>query len=92
MSKDTIIEFKKPEEERTDPLTDGCAKRLPGSTAGEGCQGLSAGTISRLKDRWRADLAKWQQRDLDKKRYVYFWADGVYFNIRGDEARQCILL
>jgi len=23
---------------------------------------------------------------------VYFWADGVYFNIRGDEARQCILV
>jgi transposase-like protein len=33
-----------------------------------------------------------QQRKLDKKRYVYFWADGVYFNIRGDEARQCILV
>ena len=59
---------------------------------GKDARGLSAGTISRLKDRWRADLAKWQQRDLDKKRYVYFWADGVYFNIRGDEARQCILV
>jgi putative transposase len=32
------------------------------------------------------------QEALDKKRYVYFWADGVYFNIRGDEARQCILV
>lgn len=59
---------------------------------GKDAKGLSAGTISRLKDRWRADLAKWQQQQLDKKRYVYFWADGVYFNIRGDEARQCILV
>ena len=59
---------------------------------GKDAKGLSAGTISRLKDGWRADLAKWQQRELDKKRYVYFWADGVYFNIRGDEARQCILV
>ena len=23
---------------------------------------------------------------------MYFWADGVYFNIRGDEARQYILV
>ena len=59
---------------------------------GKDAKGLSAGTISRLKDGWRADLAKWQQQKLDKKRYVYFWADGVYFNIRGDEARQCILV
>lgn len=59
---------------------------------GKDAKGLSAGTISRLKDGWRADLAKWQQQRLDKKRYVYFWADGVYFNIRGDEARQCILV
>ena len=59
---------------------------------GKDAKGLSAGTISRLKDGWRADLAKWQQRELDKKRYVYFWADGVYFNIRSDEARQCILV
>ena len=59
---------------------------------GKDAKGLSAGTISRLKDGWRADLAKWQQQTLDKKRYVYFWADGVYFNIRGDEARQCILV
>ncbi len=59
---------------------------------GKDAKGLSAGTISRLKDGWRANLAKWQQQRLDKKRYVYFWADGVYFNIRGDEARQCILV
>ena len=59
---------------------------------GKDAKGLSAGTIRRLKDSWQAGLAKWQQQKLDKKRYVYFWADGVYFNIRGDEARQCILV
>lgn len=59
---------------------------------GKDAKGLSSGTISRLKDRWRSDHAQWQQRDLSRKRYVYFWADGVYFNIRGDEARQCILV
>jgi len=59
---------------------------------GADAKGLSPGTISRLKDRWRADHAQWLRRDLSQKRYVYFWADGVYFNIRGDEARQCILV
>ena len=55
-------------------------------------RGLSPGTISRLKDHWREEHAQWLGRDLSQKRYVYFWADGVYFNIRGDEARQCILV
>ena len=61
---------------------------LPGADA----RGLSPGTTSRLKDLWREDHAEWLRRDLSRKRYVYFWADGVYFNIRGDEARQCILV
>ena len=59
---------------------------------GADAKGLSPGAISRLKDRWREDHAQWLRRDLSQKRYVYFWADGVYFNIRGDEARQCILV
>ena len=32
---------------------------------GKDARGLSAGTISRLKDGWRAELAKWQQQKLD---------------------------
>ena len=34
----------------------------------------------------------WQSRDLSDKRYVYFWADGVYFNVRMEESSQCILV
>jgi len=59
---------------------------------GPDAKGLSAGTISRLKAQWQADHGKWRNRSLESKRYVYFWADGVYFNIRSDEARQCILV
>lgn len=59
---------------------------------GAEAKGLSAPTIARLKDRWREDHAKWLSRDLSKKHYVYVWADGVYFNVRGDDARQCILV
>ena len=59
---------------------------------GEQAKGLSAATISRLKARWQEEHRQWRQRDLSSKRYVYWWADGVYFNIRGEEARQCILV
>lgn len=59
---------------------------------GPQAKGLSAGTISRLKARWQADHQAWSRRSLEGKRYVYFWADGVYFNIRAEEARQCILV
>lgn len=59
---------------------------------GPDAEGLSAATVSRLKARWKEEHKRWAGRSLEGKRYVYFWADGVYFNIRSDEARQCILV
>jgi putative transposase len=59
---------------------------------GEDAKGLSAGTISRLKQVWHEEYGAWCKRDLSHHDYVYLWADGVYFNIRGDESRQCILV
>jgi putative transposase len=59
---------------------------------GQDAKGLSAGTISRLKQVWNQEYDTWRQRDLNKQRYVYLWADGIYFNIRGDDAKQCILV
>ena len=32
------------------------------------------------------------RQSLEGNRYVYIWADGIYFNIRSDDARQCILV
>ena len=58
---------------------------------GKDVHGLSAGTISRFKAAWQNDYRKWQQHELSHKRYVYFWADGIYFNVRLD-ARQCLLV
>jgi transposase-like protein len=49
---------------------------------GKDAPGLSAATISRLKSVWQNDYRQWQQRDLSNKRYVYFWADGIYCNVR----------
>jgi transposase-like protein len=54
--------------------------------------GLSASTISRLKGVWNQEFEAWQKRDLSGKRYVYVWVDGVYFNVRMEEAKHCVLV
>ena len=54
--------------------------------------GLSASTITRLKEVWRAEAERWQRRDLSVRRYVYFWVDGIYFGARMEEEKQCILV
>ncbi|HLB77698.1 MAG TPA: IS256 family transposase [Candidatus Dormibacteraeota bacterium] len=54
--------------------------------------GFSASTITRLKESWEEDYKAWSGRDLSGKNYVYLWADGIHFNIRLEEDRQCILV
>ena len=44
--------------------------------------GLSASAVARLKELWRGELERWERRDLEAKRYLYIWADGVYFQPR----------
>ncbi len=44
--------------------------------------GLSSTTISRLKADWWDEYDRWQRRDLSARRFVYIWADGVYFRPR----------
>ena len=63
-----------------------------GALLGPEAPGLSASTIARLKEVWRGDLEHWQRRDLSARRYVYLWADGIYFSPRLDHDRQCILV
>lgn len=62
------------------------------SLLGADCPGLSASTITRLVQQWQEEYKDWSRRSLAEKRYVYLWADGVYFNIRLEEDRQCILV
>lgn len=59
---------------------------------GEGAPGLSATTVVRLKAAWEEEQREWSRRSLRGKRYVYIWVDGVHFNIRLEEDRQCILV
>lgn len=54
--------------------------------------GLSASTVVRLKEVWQRDYEAWSKRSLSDKRYVYFWVDGIHFNVRLEEGRQCILV
>lgn len=58
---------------------------------GEGAKGLSANTISRLKEKWIEEYRAWNKRDLSDKRYVYWWVDGVYSNVRMDD-KLCLLV
>jgi len=54
--------------------------------------GLSASNVVRLKGLWEQDYKTWCTRDFELKRYVYFWVDGIHFNVRLDEERSCILV
>ena len=59
---------------------------------GPDAKGLSATTVTRLKGLWEQEYQDWSKRSLAGKQYVYVWADGVYFNIRLEGGRQCILV
>lgn len=59
---------------------------------GPNARGLSASSISRLKAQWEDECEQWRKLDLSKKRYVYFWADGIYCGIRGEDEKLCLLV
>lgn len=58
---------------------------------GEKAKGLSANTVSRLKKQWEDEHTAWRQQDLSDRRYVYWWADGIYSKVRMDD-RLCLLV
>jgi putative transposase len=55
-------------------------------------KGLSASTVSRLKQTWAQEYRSWNERPLDKDRWVYLWADGVYSGLRAEQAKLCALV
>ncbi len=59
---------------------------------GKGAPGLSAATISRLKELWKGEYERWSKRELTGKNFVYIWVDGVHFGVRLEDASQCILV
>lgn len=61
------------------------------SLLGKQAKGLSANSVSRLKQQWEAEYEQWRKRDLSKRQYVYVWADGVYSKVRMDD-KLCLLV
>jgi transposase-like protein len=59
---------------------------------GPEARGLSASTVSRLKQAWADDYKAWRETRLDKDRWVYIWADGVYSGLRAENAKLCALV
>ena len=56
---------------------------------GPQAKGLSASTVTRLKQVWAQEYRSWSEERLDKERWVYVWADGVYSGLRA-EPRSCV--
>jgi transposase-like protein len=54
--------------------------------------GLSASTVVRMKEIWQGQYENFSRRSLAGKRYVYVWADGIYFNVRLTDDRPCVLV
>ena len=53
---------------------------------------LSSNTALRLTDQWEQEHEEWSKRDLSEKEYIYWWVDGVYFNVRKEKDKSCILV
>jgi len=54
--------------------------------------GFSASTVSRLKQVWAEEYRGWCEEPLDKDRWVYVWADGVYSGLRAEQTKLCALV
>ena len=59
---------------------------------GPEAKGLSASTVSRLKQVWRAEYDVWRQRRVDHEQWVYIWVDGIYSGLRAEQQRLCALV
>jgi len=54
--------------------------------------GLSPTSVVRMKELWTDEYQNWSKRSLVGKKYVYVWADGVYFGCRLSDERPCVLV
>jgi len=59
---------------------------------GPEAKGLSASVVSRLKRAWQAEYEAWCRRPLNRDRWVYLWADGIYSGLRAEGQKLCALV
>ena len=62
------------------------AQALRGLVGSEAAN-LSPAVVSRLKRVWYDEYESWRRRKLDRDRWVYLWADGIYSNVRLEDDR-----
>ncbi|MGE5762233.1 MAG: IS256 family transposase [Gemmatimonadota bacterium] len=55
-------------------------------------KGLSASTVTRLTETWKAEARAFGERDLSGVDFVYLWADGIHVNVRLEETKLCLLV
>ncbi len=59
---------------------------------GPQAKGLSASTVSRLKQVWAQEYVTWCDSPLDKDRWIYVWVDGVHSGLRAEHTKLCALV
>jgi len=59
---------------------------------GPEARGLSAATVARLKKTWGQEYSTWRDSPLDRDKWAYIWADGVYSGLRSQEDKLCALV
>jgi transposase-like protein len=55
-------------------------------------KGLSASTITKLTETWKAEQQAFAERDLSGVDFVYLWADGIHVNVRLEQDKLCLLV
>lgn len=59
---------------------------------GSEAKGLSASTVSRLKQTWAKEYESWQKDRLDRDQWTYLWVDGIHSGLRAEDAKLCALV
>jgi putative transposase len=54
---------------------------------GPQAKGLSASTVSRLKQVWTQEYEAWREKSLADNRWGYLWADGIYSGLRSEDTK-----
>lgn len=59
---------------------------------GEALRGFSSSNVTKILEACESEYKQWKERDLSDKRYVYMWADGIHFTVRGTTEKLCVLV
>ncbi len=83
MTKSTLTTLSQSEKDVTELLLFGARELI--------AQAVVAELQALLEQHWIEERRNWCQRDLSRSRYVYWWDDGIYSNVRMD-GRLCLLV